>query len=237
MNPFRANDIATYDIGTRDLKVPLDTKDRILDVAEEIFAEKGYSATSMRTITSRANVNLAAVNYHFGSKAQLYQAVFQRRVAPMNRERIRALESLERKAGDTPLELDDILRSFVEPALKASMNPKQGGINFIRLLGRTHAEPGPEVHDFLPLMYDEVKKRYRNALAKALPDLSQEELSWRVHFVIGTIAFTLAGTDALEMIESCRYCDPADIEGIIQRLLPFLKGGLSAPSALPDHSN
>ncbi len=80
----------------------------------------------MRTITSRANVNLAAVNYHFGSKAQLYQAVFQRRVAPMNRERIQALESLERKAGDTPLELDDILRAFVEPALKASMNPKQG---------------------------------------------------------------------------------------------------------------
>jgi len=236
MNPFRANAIATNDIGARHLKTPVDTKDRILDVAEEIFAEKGYSATSMRTITSRANVNLAAVNYHFGSKAQLYHAVFQRRVAPMNRERIQALESLEQQAGDTPLELDDILRAFVEPALKASMNPQQGGANFIKLLGRTHAEPGPEVHDFLPLLYDEVKNRYRSALAKALPDLSQEELSWRVHFVIGTIAFTLAGTDALEMIESCRYCDPGDIEGIIQRLLPFLKGGLSAPSAQPSHS-
>jgi hypothetical protein len=69
-------------------------------------------------------------------------------------------------------------------------------------------------------------------LAQTLPELSQEELSWRVHFVIGTIAFTLAGTDALEMIESCRFCDPADIEGIIQRLLPFLQGGLSAPAAL-----
>lgn len=228
--------MATDELGTCHVKMPVDTKDRILDVAEQIFAEKGYSATSMRSITSRAKVNLAAVNYHFGSKAQLYRAVFQRRVAPMNRERIRRLELLERKAGDSPLELDDILRAFVEPALKASMNPGQGGTNFIQLLGRTHAEPGPEVHDFLPPMYEEVKKRYRRALAKALPELSQEELSWRVHFVIGAIAFTLAGTDALEMIESCRYCDSADIEGIIHYLLPFLKGGLRAPAAKPEHT-
>ncbi|WP_428623035.1 TetR/AcrR family transcriptional regulator [Sedimenticola sp.] len=233
MNPFRANAIASSEISNHHLKVPIDTKNKILDVAEEIFAEKGYSATSMRTITSRANVNLAAVNYHFGSKAQLYHAVFQRRVEPMNKKRIQTLDAMEQKAGNQPLPVDDILRAFVEPALKASMNPNQGGTNFIKLLGRTHAEPGPEVHDFLPLLYAEVKDRFRKALAKALPELSQEELSWRVHFVIGTIAFTLAGTDALEMIESCRYCDPADIEGIIQRLLPFLKGGLSAPSALP----
>jgi len=215
----------------RAIKPPTDTKDRILDVAEEIFAEKGYSATSMRTITSRANVNLAAVNYHFGSKAQLYQSVFQRRVEPMNRKRIEMLEALEAEADGAPLELEAILRAFVEPALRASQTPDKGGAKFIRLLGRTHAEPGPEVHDFLPLLYQEVKDRYRSALARTLPELSQEELSWRVHFVIGTIAFTLAGTDALEMIESCRFCDPADIEGIIQRLIPFLKGGLTAPGS------
>lgn len=231
MNPFRATAVADGVVHSRHLKPPVDTKNRILDVAEEIFAEKGYSATSMRTITSHANVNLAAVNYHFGSKAQLYQAVFNRRVAPMNKSRIAMLDTLERKANGQPISLENILRAFIEPALRASLDPKNGGTNFIRLLGRTHAEPGPEVHDFLPLLYEEVKSRYRGALAKTLPDLSQEELSWRVHFVIGTIAFTLAGTDALEMIESCRFCDPADIEGIIQRLIPFLKGGLMAPSS------
>lgn len=226
-NPMVANDI-----GGCHLKAPAETKERILDVAEQIFAEKGYAATSMRTITSQAKVNLAAINYHFGSKVQLYRAVFRRRVEPMNRSRIEMLQSLERKAGDTPLALEDILQAFLEPALRASLDPKQGGTNFIKLLGRTHAEPGPDIHDFLPPMYDEVKKRYRAALAKALPDLSQEELSWRVHFVIGAMAFTLAGTDALEMIESCRYCDPTDIQGIVQYLLPFLKGGLSAPPAV-----
>lgn len=235
MTPSSADALDSRENHTQHLKVHPDTKERILDVAEQIFAEKGYSATSMRTITSRAGVNLAAVNYHFGSKAQLYRAVFRRRVEPMNRSRIQALQALERKAGDQPLELDDILRAFVEPALKASMDPEQGGTNFIKLLGRTHAEPGPEVHDFLPPMYEEVKNRYRSALAKTLPDLSQEELSWRVHFVIGAIAFTLAGTDALEMIESCRYCDPTDIQGIVQHLLPFLKGGLSAPPADTGH--
>ncbi|TVT51480.1 MAG: TetR/AcrR family transcriptional regulator, partial [Sedimenticola thiotaurini] len=195
MNPFRSNAVA--ESTAQHMKPPVDTKDKILDVAEQIFAEKGYSATSMRTITSRANVNLAAVNYHFGSKVQLYQAVFQRRVAPMNKQRIEMLNQLEQKADGKPLALEAILRAFIEPALRASLNPKQGGTNFIQLLGRTHAEPGPEVHDFLPLLYEKVKDRYRTALAKTLPDLSQEELSWRVHFVIGTIAFTLAGTDAL----------------------------------------
>lgn len=235
MTPDKENAMVADNSHICHIKAPAETKDRILDVAEQIFAEKGYSATSMRTITSRARVNLAAINYHFGSKAQLYRAVFRRRVEPMNRARIQMLNSLERKAGGSPLALEDILKAFVEPAIRASMDPKQGGTNFIKLLGRTHAEPGPDVHDFLPPMYDEVKNRYRDALAKALPDLSPEELSWRVHFVIGAIAFTLAGTDALEMIESCRYCDPTDIQGIVQYLLPFLKGGLSAP-AVTDHT-
>lgn len=233
MNLSKAITLADKEHTDRAIKPPVDTKDRVLDVAEDIFAEKGYSATSIRTITSRANVNLAAINYHFGSKAQLYQAVFQRRVEPMNRQRIAMLDALEGQAGGRPLELEAILRAFIQPALKASQNQANGGARFIRLLGRTHAEPGPEVHDFLPLLYQEVKQRYHTALARALPDLSPQELSWRVHFVIGTIAFTLAGTDALEMIESCRYCDPSDLEGIIQRLVPFLKGGLTAPVTQP----
>ncbi len=213
----------------RKMEIPVDTKEKILDVAEDIFAQKGFSATSMRSITAQANVNLAAVNYHFGSKAQLYQEVFRRRVGPINQKRIQLLNKLETAANGTPLTLEAILRSFITPALEAGADPKKGGDAFIRLLGRTHAEPGPEVHDFLPELYGEVKNRYRKALALTLPHLSEEELSWRVHFVIGTIAFTLAGTDALHLIESCRYCDPEDIEGVTQRLIPFLVGGLNAP--------
>jgi len=212
----------------RTLDIPIDTKEKILDVAESIFALKGYSATSMRSITSQANVNLAAINYHFGSKAQLYQEIFRRRVGPINRKRISLLDKLEGAAGEHPLSLEEILRTFITPALEAGADPKKGGDPFIRLLGRTHAEPGPEVHDFLPELYEEVKTRYRRALARTLPHLNGEELSWRVHFVIGTIAFTLAGTDALHLIESCHYCDPADIEGVTQRLIPFLVGGLNA---------
>jgi len=220
-------------IATRQIAIPIDTKERILDVAEDIFAQKGFSATSMRNITAQADVNLAAINYHFGSKAQLYQEVFRRRVGPINKKRIQLLDKLETAADGHPLELESILRTFITPALQAGIDPKKGGNPFIRLLGRTHAEPGPEAHDFLPELYEEVKARYRNALARTLPHLSEEELSWRVHFVIGTIAFTLAGTDALHLIESCRYCDPADIEGVTQRLIPFLVGGLNAQSTTP----
>lgn len=210
----------------------VDTKERILDVAEQLFAQKGYSATSMRTITSQAGVNLAAANYHFGSKQRLYQAVFERRVEPMNEARIAYLDELERKHEGREIPLEEILRAFIEPALRASRDPALGGYQFIRLLGRTHAEPGPEVREFLPALYEETKIRYKVALARVLPHLSEEELSWRVHFVIGTIAYTLAGTDALEMIASCRFCDPSDVEGIIQRMVPFLAGALRAPASM-----
>src|SRR5262252_5809342 len=78
-------------------EAPVATKDRILDAAEALFMEHGFEATSLRSITAAAGVNLAAVNYHFGSKEELFQAVLTRRLDPMNQERIELLEALERE--------------------------------------------------------------------------------------------------------------------------------------------
>src|SRR5258707_12134788 len=90
-----------------------DTKSRILDVAEQLFMEHGFEATSLRQLTSSAGVNLAAVNYHFGTKEELFQTVLTRRLDPMNQERIELLGRLERDHGNRPLARERISASIL----------------------------------------------------------------------------------------------------------------------------
>ena len=112
------------------------TKDRILDAAESLFMEHGFEATSLRAITAAAGANLASVNYHFGSKEVLFQAVLTRRLDPMNQERLDLLTRLEREAEPDALPCDRILSAMFTPALKLARDPARGGKNFLRLLGR-----------------------------------------------------------------------------------------------------
>lgn len=204
------------------------TKERILDAAERLFADKGFDATSLRGITAAAGVNLAAVNYHFGTKAGLLEEVFRRRVEPLNRDRLARLDALQARGGDEASDVEEILQTFIEPVMHVSRDPSRGGMVFMRLLGRSYAEPNEQIRRFMPGLYEEVKIRYGEALGHAVPRLAPEDLYWRMHFVVGTIAYTMAGTDALQLLESCPYCDPDDLEGTVRRLIEFCSAGMRA---------
>ena len=210
-----------------------DTKTRILDTAEELFMEHGFEATSLRLITTAAGVNLAAVNYHFGSKEELFQAVLTRRLDPMNQERMQLLGQFERSTGpgsDAPaLTCEKILSAMFIPALRLARDHERGGKNFLRLLGRAYADPAPFIRHFLSLQYADMIGRFRTAFAHALPHLSRDELSWRLHFVMGALSYTLAGTDALRMIAHYQPEDADNDELLLSRLAPFLAAGLLAP--------
>src|SRR5512143_3976610 len=104
-----------------------ETKDRILDAAERLFAEHGFDATSLRMITAAAGVNLAAVNYHFRSKDSLIEAVFGRRIGPVNKERLEMLTAAEKAAGSDPLSLEAVVRAFVEPVVRIRSTHAQHG--------------------------------------------------------------------------------------------------------------
>ena len=119
-------------------KKPKDTKSAILDAAEELFARRGPNAVSLRQVIARAKVNLAAIHYHFGSKESLLQSVLSRRLVPLNAERLALLEAVERKSRRMPLE--KILEALVGPALRLSRDPRKGGGEFMRLLGRCFTE-------------------------------------------------------------------------------------------------
>lgn len=214
-------------------RAALDTKERILDAAETLFMEQGFAATSLRTITARAKVNLASVNYHFGSKEDLVMAVFNRRLGPLNRERVANLDRLEQEANGKPLPVDRILEAFMCASLRMSKDPLRGGAVFLRLLGRTFAEPVEYMRNFLPEQYAEVVTRYKAAFARALPHLPEEELVWRLHFLFGAIAYTMAGNDALRLVCNYKLEGGDDPETIIRHLIAFSVGGLTAPLPKP----
>src|SRR5688572_4058847 len=206
-----------------------DTKSRILDVAEQLFMEHGFEATSLRQLTSSAGVNLAAVNYHFGSKEDLFTAVLTRRLDPMNQERIVLLEGYEAEAGGKPVTCEKIISAMLIPALRLARDEKRGGKNFLRLLGRAYADPAPFIRQLLKQQYAEMIARYKEAFSRALPHLSRPELTWRLHFVMGALSYTAAGTDALHIYAQVGAEKDND-ELLLQRLAPFLVAGLKAPS-------
>jgi AcrR family transcriptional regulator len=206
-----------------------DTKSRILDAAESLFTEHGFEATSLRQLTTAAGVNLAAVNYHFGSKEELFQAVLTRRLDPMNQERIDLLERYEREAGGKPLTCEKILSAMLIPALNLARDEKRGGKNFLRVLGRAYADPAPFIRHFLSEQYAEMISRFKDAFLKALPHLTRQELTWRLHFVMGALSYTLAGTDSLKLMLQVITVEEDNDELLLQRLAPFLAAGLKAP--------
>ena len=208
------------------------TKERILDAAETLFMEHGYEATSVRVITAAAGVNLAAANYHFGSKEELFQAVLTRRLDPMNQERVALLDRFEREAAPDPLPCERILDALFIPALKLARDPARGGTNFLRLLGRAYADPAAFIRRFLSEQYASMIARFKGAFARALPHMPRKELSWRLHFIMGALSYTLAGTDALKIIAELNPLETDNDELLLRRLAPFLLAGLNAP--LPD---
>jgi hypothetical protein len=152
----------------------------------------------------------------------------------MNQERIALLESMERRTAPAALTCEQILSAMFIPALKLSRDPDRGGKNFLRLLGRAYADPAPFLRNFLSEQYAEMIARFKAAFGRALPHLPRQEITWRLHFVMGALSYTLAGTDALKLIAQLNPVETDNDELLLARLAPFLVAGLNAP--VPDLS-
>jgi AcrR family transcriptional regulator len=205
------------------------THQRILNAAEALFVERGFEATTLREITSKAGANLASVNYHFGSKEALIQEVFGRRLRVLNAERLAELEAAQAAARGRPLALETLIEAFLLPVLRMSKDRAHGGHTFIRLLGRAYTEPTETVRALLADAYVTVVDRFKRALFHALPQLPEKELIWRMHFALGAMSYAIAGTDSVQLIASYQVRDTDDIEAIMKRIVPFIVAGIAAP--------
>lgn len=187
-------------------------RDRLLDTAERLFAQKGVAETSVRTITAEAGMNVAAVNYYFSSKEQLFAAVMDRRVPPMLSDR----ESMLMQAIENGGEIEDILRAVFEPSVRLGFAYP----HFARLASRLRYEEDETRWQNYRARQGDLPNRFRDALAAALPHLDQEEVQRRLNLVMGAI-----GQIWSTMPPKCG--ETAD--GMIERLVKFFSAGMRAP--------
>jgi AcrR family transcriptional regulator len=204
-----------------------ETKDLILDAAEKLFAEKGFSATSLRQITSAADVNLAAVNYHFGSKEALIDAIISRRIKPMNRERLALLDRHEAEADERGPELEKIVEAFIAPPLRMQHAGGARGADFMRLLGRVMTDPSDHVLTRFIDQFGEIIERFSIALVRALPGRPRADVLWGMVFMVGSMAHTMSISRHLPRV-SGGLCDPSDVEALTKRMTLFLTAGMRA---------
>lgn len=201
------------------------TKTRILDAAERLFAHHGIEATSLRTITAKAGVNLAAVNYHFQSKEALLHAVIARRLDPINQKRLAMLDASEAAAGDSPVPVEQLLAALLRPILEVLAGP---ACEFAPIMSRIFTESSDLTERVFKKHLAHVFARFFPAFQRALPDLSQTELLWRMQFMMGAVSHTVGGAAVLRVL-SGGLCDPSDVDGTVRRLEAFLLAGLRAP--------
>ncbi|WP_413707061.1 TetR/AcrR family transcriptional regulator [Ralstonia sp. Ralssp110] len=206
-----------------------DTKGRILEATELLFIEFGYEAMSLRQITARAKVNLAAVNYHFGSKEALMQSVLGRRLDPLNTRRLALLDACEERWTKEQLTCDHVLGALFVPALQMARNPDTGGPAFLRLMGRVYSDTSPFVQNYLLGHYALVFDRFFEAFSRALPHLPRAELGWRLHFALKALAGVLAGDDLNNLLPLFTQGKTMNDASLLARLTALVVATLNAP--------
>nr|WP_321468887.1 TetR family transcriptional regulator [uncultured Desulfobulbus sp.] len=208
------------------------TREKIIQAAVELFAEKGLDATSMRDITNQAGVNLAAINYHFGSKKGLIAEVFSTNLDPLNTARLARLDQLVHEQ-NTP-SLEAVLDAFIGPVVQYYLDAPKGNNAFMRLMSRCLNEPSSHIehvkHHFDPLM-----ERFEAVFTRALPDHSPTEIFWGLHFTIGTVHHTLAVLSQLQHLPHCPE-EPIIGEHVAQYLIAYTAAGMRAQHLPPNHS-
>lgn len=208
--------------------VKLSTKDRILDAAEELFAERGYYGVSIRDITRHAGVELALANYHFGPKEDLFRHVIGRRAEENSRRQMDSLARAHEAAGDRPPGIEALVRAFCEPMFERTMRGGPGWKHYLQLL--SHTANTRQSHGFLAPMnerYDPVVAAYTEAFKAALPAASPRNIHYSVFFLQGAIVYALAETGAINR-QSGDLVDASDFDAILDRMVPYFAAGFYA---------
>ena len=212
--------------GTRQIQV--DTREKILDAAELLFAREGLSRPSVRQITAEAGVNVAAVNYHFGSREGLVEAVFERHAADVNTERLEQLDKVLHNASDGRPSLAGILEAYLEVRLRRGEQRAPEAPALTQLFGQLLAEPPEVVQPLMQKHFAPTTERFLDALGKALPELPRSELEFRFRLVVASLAATSSHNQSLHIPPNTES-EPMEYAHTVKRLVAFLSAGLRAP--------
>jgi AcrR family transcriptional regulator len=204
------------------------TKQRLLEAAELLFIEYGFDAMSLRQITMEAGANLAAVNYHFGTKEALVHELLSSRLDRLNEERLQLLSDCEQRSEGRPLDVSLVLSVLFVPGLRLTRN-NVGGPTFMRLLGRVYSDPSPFIRDYLVDHYKPIYGRFFEAFARALPQVPRHELGMRLQFSLKALSGMLASENIDELVSAICIGEEISDTLMLARLIAFISPVLTTP--------
>jgi AcrR family transcriptional regulator len=215
----------------------IETKERLLDAAEKLFAERGFDGASMRALTEAAGVNVSAANYHFGSKEALLRATLLRRIEPLNRRRLDCLDALERDAAGRPLAIESILAVFLRPVFDERAASVDATSRFRQVAARLYSDP-PEVVDAMKReLFGPIMVRFVDALSTSLPDTPRREIELGFQLSVGVVVHVISGH--LESMLASK--DPAlraggaalSDESLFEQMIAYMAAGLRSKRPRP----
>jgi AcrR family transcriptional regulator len=202
------------------------TQGRVLDAAERLFAEHGFEGASIRAIVDAANVNLAAVHYHFKSKEALLEAVLLRRISVINEARLKSLDAAEAAAAPKPPSVEAVVRAFIIPTVECAQQDPTGA-TFVQLMSRMFTEPKFSMTDFLGRKFGDAMSRFTAALTRALPQMPAEVVMWRAFFAIGAMHHLLCSPGKIDLLSKGLRNTTSDAD-MTNYLIEFSVAGICA---------
>jgi AcrR family transcriptional regulator len=226
LKPTVHGDIRRAPVGPAAIEDTEGTRERILTVATRLFAAQGFHSVSLRTLTNEAEVNLASVSYHFGSKEGLVAAIFDRHCAPMMDERRRLLAACAEMPGRPPL-LEQIIEAFITPAISITADTTGGGATFSRLRAVLAHENQALAEQLIAKHFDNTSAMFIDALQRCVPRLDRVAVYWRFHFLLGSLYYTSVNPGRIRQLSGGK-CDPADTAASIREMVKFVAAGFRA---------
>jgi AcrR family transcriptional regulator len=203
------------------------TPDRLLDAAEVVFGEQGYAGMSIRAVAQLSECNVAAVNYHFGSKQNLVTEMLRRRIRPLNRKRLEWLRKARADYGAELIPLEEIIRILIQPLAEAILHADSVDRRFMAIISRSLTDPSPFIQKVHGQFFDELKKEFSMEINRHFPDIDAEEAQVRMVVMTASMLGTITHLPAVvERIWNHKEKFPYG--KVIDFLVPFLSSGIRA---------
>jgi AcrR family transcriptional regulator len=211
-----------------------ETRERLLDAAERIFAERGFEGASMRAVTHAAGASVSAANYHFGSKEELLRATLSRHIGPLNERRLARLDALEAEADGRPLELETILEAFLRPIFEEHASSVDATARFRQVAARIYSDPPDVVTAMKRELFGPILTRFVGALVAALPEKSRDEIELGFQLTVGVMVHVISGhlvTAPVSEADGCEcWTSRLSDESVLQQVITYVAAGLRAGS-------
>ncbi len=211
-----------------------DTRERLLDAAEQIFAERGFEGASIRAVTQAAGASVSAANYHFGSKEALLRETLLRRVGPLNERRIARLDALEENAGGRPVELETIIEAFLRPVFEEHAASVDATNRFRQVAARIYSDPPDVVATMKRELFGPIVTRFVGAISAALPEKTPEEIELGFQLTVGVMVHVISGHLVTTPVSEDGGCEcwtsRLSDEAVLQQMIAYVVAGLRAKS-------